>query len=266
MSSSAIRMRKLRNKLRDNEELYEKTNDKEWKRQKAIHDQRKLERQNNEDKTDKYQEYERKRKAGQWLKKKINAVDGRKLRGLKRRMNNEKKKAEEIKMLQVKVGELTNQKLDQQSSRTALGIKKPTDIVTPKETNPFPVTPEGSVASIIWDQLSPTSKKKSSRKMALSSKASTAKHKLRKHLGTRLDKVVVRVRKTITLADQIETFMLSDENPIKCPDKKKEHLRYRLTYLHVLHEKFLTEYKVDCSYSSFCKFFLSNIVKPKPQD
>ena len=126
-------------------------------------------------------------------------------------------------------------KLDQHSSRTASGIKKPTDIVTPKATTASPVTPEGSVASIIWDSLLQTSKQKSSRKITLSSKASTAKHKLRKHLGTRLDKVVVRVRKTITLEDQIETFMLSDENSIKCPDKKKEHLRYRLTYLHMLH-------------------------------
>ena len=57
MSSSAVRTRKLRNKFRDNEELYERTKDKEQKRQKAIHDQRKLERQNNEDKTAKYQEY-----------------------------------------------------------------------------------------------------------------------------------------------------------------------------------------------------------------
>ena len=47
-------MRKLRNKFRDNEDLYEKTKDKEWERQKAIRDQRKLERQNNEDKTAKY--------------------------------------------------------------------------------------------------------------------------------------------------------------------------------------------------------------------
>ena len=171
-------------------------------------------------------------------------------------------------MLQVKVGELTNQnwqlkqKLDQHSSGTASGIKKPTDIVTPKATTASPVTPEGSVAWIIWDSLLQTSKQKSSRKIALSSKASTAKHKLRKHLGTRLDKVVVRVRKTITLEDQIETFMLSDENSIKCPDKKKEHLRYWLTYLHVLHEKFLAEYKVDCSYSNFCSLVPSNIVKP----
>ena len=58
MSSSAVRMRKLRNKFRDNKELYERTKDKERKRQKAIHDQRKLERQNNEDKTAKYQKYE----------------------------------------------------------------------------------------------------------------------------------------------------------------------------------------------------------------
>ena len=58
MSSSAVRTRKLRNKFRDNEELYERTKDKEQKRQKAIHDQRKLERQNNDDKTAKYQEYE----------------------------------------------------------------------------------------------------------------------------------------------------------------------------------------------------------------
>ena len=50
----------------------------------AIHGQRNSERQNNEDKTAKYQEYEQKRKAEPWLNKKINAVDGRKLHGLKR--------------------------------------------------------------------------------------------------------------------------------------------------------------------------------------
>ena len=137
----------------------------------AICDQRNLERQNNEDKTAKYWEYEQKRKAEQWFKKKINTVDGRKLQGLKRRGNNEKK-AEEIKMLQVKVRELTNQnwwlkqKLDKHSSRTALGIKKPTDTGTLKATTASPVTPEGRVASIIWDSLSPTAKNKSSRNIA----------------------------------------------------------------------------------------------------
>ena len=158
------------------------------------------------------------------------------------------------------------QKLDQHSSRTASGIKNPTDIVTPKATTASPVTPEGSVASIIWDSIPPTSKKKSSKKIALSSKASTANHKLRKHLGTRLGKVVVRIRKTMTLENQIEIFMLSDENSIKCPDKKMGHLRYQLPYLHVLHEKFLAEYRIDCSYSNFCKLVPSNIVEPKPQD
>ena len=41
-------------------------------------------------------ENERKGKAEQQLKKKINAVDGRKLHGLKRRRKNEKKKDEGI--------------------------------------------------------------------------------------------------------------------------------------------------------------------------
>ena len=97
------------------------------------------------------------------LKKKINADDGRKLHGLKRWRKNEKKKAEETKMLQVNVGELTNQnqqlkwKLDQHSSRRASGIKKPVDIVTPKATTASPVALEVSVPSIIWDSLSPTS-------------------------------------------------------------------------------------------------------------
>ena len=39
-----------------------------------------------------------------------------------------------------------------------------------------------------------------------------------------------------------------------------------LSYLHVLHEKFLAECKIDSSYSDFCKLVPSNIVKPKPQD
>ena len=81
-----------------------------------------------------------------------------------------------------------------------------------------------------------------------------------------MHKVAVRVRKAITLEYQIETFMLTNENSIKLPDKKEEHLIYRLTYLNVQRGKFLAEYKVDCSYSNFCKLVPSNIIKPKLQD
>ena len=57
--------------------------------------------------------------------------------------------------------------------------------------------------------------------------------------------------------------MRDDEISMKCPDKKKEN---RLDYLHVLHEKFLSEYQVECSYSHFCKLVPNDIVGPKPQD
>ena len=41
--------------------------------------------------------------------------------------------------------------------------------------------------------------------------------------------------------------MRDDENSMKCLDKKKkeEKLRYWFDYLHVLHEKFLSEYQVE---------------------
>ena len=52
---------------------------------------------------------------------------------------------------------------------------------------------------------------------------------------------------------------------MKCPDKKKK-LRYQLDYLHVLQEKFLSEYHVECCYSHFCKLVPNDIVRQKPQD
>lgn len=51
-----------------------------------------------------------------------------------------------------------------------------------------------------------------SRTTALSSEASTAKVKFRKHLGTRLNRIVFGVRKTTTLEDQKEKFMSKDGN------------------------------------------------------
>ena len=78
------------------------------KKQKVICNQRKLQRQDNEDRTAKYRENEHKRIVKQQVKKKTNVVGGRKLRELKRRRSNEKK-AEEINNLHIKLEELTKQ-------------------------------------------------------------------------------------------------------------------------------------------------------------
>ena len=81
---------------------------------------------------------------------------------------------------------------------------------------------EESVSSIVLGSLSPTSKKSFLQEdtVALSSEVSTVKDKFRKHLGTRLDRIVFGVRKTVTLENQVEKVMSIDENQSNALIKK----------------------------------------------
>ena len=124
---------------------------------------------------------------------------------------------------------IDKQKLEISNSKTA---DSSSSISTATHTN---------IASTIWKSLSPPSRKKSSRKILLSSNEVMAKKVFRKNLGIRLDKTTDSLEKNNKLANQVTKFMVEDENSIKCPDKKKEKLRYRISYLSVLHEKFLCE-------------------------
>ena len=65
MSESAERMRRMRKRLKENDELYQELKGKERKRQKIIKDQKKAERVQDSVKIKQYREYERKRKAEQ---------------------------------------------------------------------------------------------------------------------------------------------------------------------------------------------------------
>ena len=71
MSESAERMRRMRKRLKENDELYQEPKGKERKRQKIIRDQKKAERVQDSVKIKQYREYERKRKAEQRKKIKI---------------------------------------------------------------------------------------------------------------------------------------------------------------------------------------------------
>ena len=71
MSESAERMRRMRKRLKENHELYQELKGKERKRQKIIRDQKKAERVQDSVKIKQYREYERKRKAEQRKKTKI---------------------------------------------------------------------------------------------------------------------------------------------------------------------------------------------------
>ena len=59
MSGSAARMRKLRQKLKANEELYQEMKESEKKRQKMVRDKKKEERVKDDAKLKKYREYEK---------------------------------------------------------------------------------------------------------------------------------------------------------------------------------------------------------------
>ena len=71
MSESAERMRRMRKRLKENDELYQELKGKERKRQKIIRDQKKAGRVQDSVKIKQYREYERKRKAEQRKKTKI---------------------------------------------------------------------------------------------------------------------------------------------------------------------------------------------------
>ena len=64
-------MRRMRKRLKENDELYQELKGKERKRQKIIRDQKKAERVQDSVKIKQYREYERKRKAEQRKKTKI---------------------------------------------------------------------------------------------------------------------------------------------------------------------------------------------------
>ena len=89
---------------------------------------------------------------------------------------------------------------------------------------------------------------------------------MQKHLGKQIEKFVDSLPKEDTLSQKVVNFMRDDENSMTCPDKRKGKIRYQIDYLHVLHEKFLSEYQVECSYSHFIKLVANDIVRRKPQD
>ena len=85
----------------------------------------------------------------------------------------------------------------------------------------------------------------------------------------RLDRVVtVKRGRKPDLKMKVEEFVNSDLNSVVVHDEKnvKKGLRYRLSSLKVLYEKFLADSTVDCSYSQFTRLIPTNVVKPKAED
>jgi len=72
------------------------------------------------------------------------------------------------------------------------------------------------------------------------------------------------------LTEAIEKFLNDDDNTRLTPDKNKiidgKQVRFLLNHLINLHQKFILNTNIDCSYSTFTKHVPSYIVSPKPDN
>ena len=276
MSESAERMRRMRKRLKENDELYQELKEKEWKRQKIIWDQKKAERVQDSVKLKQYREYDRKRKAEQRKKKKIAEQDGveqdgRKASGKRTRRANLVKKNNQIQSLTVKVAKLTNhnrrlsRKVKKKDITPSSPILSSTVIETPQTStsNSEAESPKTSptnngiaswktMVSTLWDSLSPATLKRTTQKMILSSSRSPMRRGMRKHMGKWIE-VVDSLPKEDALSQKVVNFMRDNESSMTCPDKKKEKAQ-------------VSAWLLACSYSHFWKLLPNYIVKPKPQD
>ena len=131
-----------------------------------------------------------------------------------------------------------------------------------------PMTPKQIPnAKVLWNQMTPRTKAKMRQKLSDYPDSSPETINLLRKDGIRLDRASTPSETVSSLGAKIKEFINRDDNSMKCPDKKKEHLRYRLNNLTVFHEQFLSENpEVQCCYSNFCRYIPENVVKPKAQD
>ena len=102
-------------------------------------------------------------------------------------------------------------------------------------------TATSSSARILWNQMTPRTKAKMRQRLSDYPDSSPETVSLLRKEGIRLDRVTSPTATVNSLQLKVTEFIHRDDNSLKCPDKKKEHLRYRLNNLSVLHEQFLSE-------------------------
>ena len=176
-----------------------------------------------------------------------------------------------IPSLQVKVDHLKNknrstrrqlakviQHLNAESDDSGCSTPSQVPPTTPKQT---------PNARVLWNHMTPRTKAKMRQRLSDYPDSSPETINLLRKDGVRLDRASTPSEIVSSLGAKIKEFINRDDNSMTCPDKKKEHLRYRLNDLTVLHEQFLSENpEIQCCYSNFCRYIPENVVKPKAQD
>ena len=221
---------------------------------RKIREKHKIERMLDSGKKEVYAKKEMMRKKEQ--RKKLKEVTSSKKTNEKLNNKRKRRNREEKEKLQLKVKLFSNEnrKLKRKLQQVAA------DSQTDSDSNDS--DSELNISEEILSNVSPSSKNRALRKMKLSGKSPVNK-------VLRLDRVRVSGsgRKSV-LGKKVAEFLYQDLNSLVVPDKKKESksMRYRLSSLNVLHEKFLAEEDLECSYSQFTRLVAHNVIKPKPED
>ena len=157
-------------------------------------------------------------------------------------MQHKRKSREERQKLQLKVKLFSNE--NRKPKRNVQSLEQVSDDKESESDNS-----ELDISKEVLSNVSPSSKIRTLRKMKLSNSGKSPVQK-----ALRLHRITVSEsgRKSV-LGKKVEEFFCQDENSAVVPDKKKasKALRYRLSSLKVLHEKFLAEEDRDCAYSQF---------------
>ena len=129
-----------------------------------------------------------------------------------------------------------------------------------------------SLAEVIWDNMTPLSKKRTKLSMGSRELPPNTKRQARKDLGINFSNTVdIRSEKMTSLQERIEFFFNRDDisrekvatNPTNALERKP--IRYQLGHSKLLHAKFMAE-DVECLYPTFTKYIPYYVRKPSATD
>jgi len=150
-------------------------------------------------------------------------------------------------------------------------------IVTPESNTQHQADEPMLISTSLWGFLSPSAKKKVKSKLQNEQLPKGMNYQFRKELGINLSIKTKNTDSTTALQKSIEDFFLRDDVTRVCPETKKLKrnpndldeelpLRYRMSTLRSLYDKFIAESSHSCSYSYFslnCPYYVE---KPSPND
>ncbi|CAF1551653.1 unnamed protein product, partial [Rotaria sordida] len=216
----------------------------------------------------------------------ISRNDLRKREGLQRRRQNIAKFKLQIRQLQdaneklqIENNQLKEKLISLTSSSspmTTVTTTTPSSSLQPSNEDITPIRSPTSPSTQFFQHISPNAKRRATARMMVdkSDLPRGSINSVRKKFGINLSNQNLPSKTTTMsskeLTEAIEKFLNDDDNTRLTPDKNNiidgKQVRFLLNHLINLHQKFILNTNIDCSYSTFTKHVPSYIVSPKPDN